>query len=450
MFKIDPTAEAILDKLEKAGFSAYIVGGAVRDLLMGEEPDDYDIATSALPEYVKAIFKKTADTGLKHGTVTVIENRCGYEVTTYRTENDYTDMRHPDKVEFVKDIDKDLARRDFTINAIAYSPRRGIRDLFGGREDMRRHIIRAVGDPDVRFREDPLRMLRAVRFSAKLDFAIEDETLRAIRKNAVLIKKVSRERIAGEMTKLLVSPHPEKIRVMYDAGLLAHIIPELARCFETPQRNKYHIYNVGDHITEAVRNIAADPVLRWTALLHDVGKPFCMSTDATGTIHFYGHHRESASIAEKTLHNLKMDNNTIKSVTTLVECHDVRVDASAAYVKRLMARLGPDLFLKLLALQEADSRAKNPEYLPDKLSRLERVRSVYNEIISEGQPYQLSDLVINGRDLIKCGYKAGREIGDALKTMLDEVIMNPSLNNRDYLMKRAKELKKRNSMKHRS
>ncbi len=443
MFEIDEGAAAIIDKLEHAGFSAYVVGGAVRDLLAGNTPNDYDIATSALPEYVKGIFKRTVDTGLKHGTVTVILNRRTYEVTTYRTESGYADSRHPDSVSFVRTIEEDLARRDFTINAMAYNPKYGLRDLYGGRADMEAGIIRAVGDPDVRFNEDPLRMLRAVRFSAKLGFDIEPATAAAARSNAALIRHVSNERILSELTKTLMSARPERIRALEDLGLMKYIIPELDECFHTPQKNKYHIYNVGDHIIEAVKNTRPDSELRWAALMHDIGKPYCLSRDASGTIHFYGHHRISAEIADRILHTLHMDNATIKAVLQLVECHDVRVDATPTSVKRMLARLGDERFFKLLDLQEADSRAKNPAYIKEKIGRIDRVRTLAAEIIAERQPYQLSDLAVNGRDLIKCGYKAGREIGDTLKTLLDEVILDPRLNEREYLLKRARELKHR-------
>lgn len=436
-------AENVINALENAGFEAYIAGGAVRDSLMGETPSDYDIATNARPHEVKALFERTIDTGIKHGTVTVIENKVGFEVTTYREEGGYRDMRHPDSVCFVGSIDEDLKRRDFTVNAMAYSPTRGFVDKFGGRRDIETGIIRCVGVPEERFKEDALRMLRAVRFAACLNFEIEPETAKAIRKCAVLIKNVSAERVLGELNKILLCDRPERISILYDTGLMRCIIPDLCKCFRTEQNNKYHVYNVGDHILEAVKNTPNDLILRWAALLHDIGKPACVSCDAAGIYHFYGHHRESARIANDFLHKIRMDKESIREILTLIENHDVRIDPSPAGVKRMMARTGEDLFLKLLLLQEADNRAKNSRYLADKLSKLHTVYMRYQQIIAEGQPYMLSQLQINGRDLIKLGYRTGREIGDALKILLEEVVIDPSLNNREYLQKRAIEMRRK-------
>ena len=442
---VDKIAEQILSTLEDAGFEAYIVGGAVRDAVMGKVPSDYDIATNAKPKEVKALFARTIDTGLKHGTVTVIENKTGFEVTTYREETGYSDMRHPDAVAYVDELSSDLKRRDFTINAMAYSPKRGLVDEFSGREDIEKKIIRCVGVPEERFKEDALRMLRAVRFAACLDFELSEDVVRAIRKCGVLIKNVSNERILGELNKILLCDRPSKIKLLYDTGLMKYIIPELCACFDTVQNNKYHIYNVGDHIMKAVDNTPNDLILRWSALLHDSGKPACLSRDAQGIHHFYGHHRESVRIANDVLHKLRMDHDSINDILVLVENHDVRIDTNPASVKRMLARTGENLFMKLLLLQEADNRAKNLKFLDDKLSKLHAVYDQCQRIIAERQPYQISHLQINGRDLIKIGFKAGREIGDMLKLLLDEVVIDPSLNSRDYLIKRAIILKKKRS-----
>lgn len=442
---VDKTAEHILSALENAGFESYVVGGAVRDAVMGKVPSDYDIATNAKPRDVKAIFTRTIDTGLKHGTVTVIENKTGFEVTTYRKETGYSDMRHPDAVVYVDELSCDLRRRDFTINAMAYSPKRGFVDLFGGCDDIKKKIIRCVGVPEERFKEDALRMLRAVRFAACLDFELAEDVMRAIRKCAVLIKNVSNERILGELNKILLCDKPSKIKLLYDTGLMKHIIPELCVCFETVQNNKYHIYNVGDHIMKAVDNTPNDLILRWSALLHDSGKPACISRDSSGIYHFYGHHRESVRIANDVLHKLRMDGDSINDILVLIENHDVRIDTNPASVKRMLARTGENLFLKLLLLQEADNRAKNLKFLDDKLSKLHAVYDQCQRIIAERQPYQISHLQINGRDLLKIGFKAGREIGDMLKLLLDEVLIDPTLNTRDHLIKRAIILKKKRS-----
>ncbi len=442
-FKLPEGTLNILNRLEEKSYPSYIAGGAVRDLLMGRVPHDYDIATAARPETVKGIFKKTIDTGIKHGTVTVIENHIGYEVTTFRHDGGYRDGRHPDHVKYVKNPQVDAGRRDFTINAMMYSPKRGLYDFFEGRQDIKNQLIRCVGTPEVRFREDALRMLRAVRFSAQLSFKIEYRTEWAIKKYGYLIKKVSRERILEELNKILLSENPDYFRVLHKLGLLQYIIPQLEKCFGERQKNKYHIYDVGEHIMHAVKYTPADFILRWAALLHDVGKPRCSSTDSNGIIHFYGHHKESRIIAVDVLHKFGMDNESIKSIAILIENHDVRVEPSPQAVKRTMARTGEELFGKLMLLQRADNMAKNPGHYSEKLKRIEAVEEVYRRVLAEGQPYLVSHLVINGRDLLKIGYKAGREIGDTLKRLTDEVIINPKLNKRDYLLKRAAQIKQK-------
>lgn len=432
----------ILSRLETGGFSAFVAGGAVRDLIMKKTPHDYDIATNAVPEEVKRFFKRTIDTGIKHGTVTVIDNQLGYEVTTFRRDGGYHDGRHPDEVQFVDSVREDCMRRDFTINAMMYSPKEGLLDFFGGQEDIKAGLIRCVGNPELRFCEDALRMLRAVRFSATLSFEIEEKTKAAIKKCAVFIKKVSSERILEELNKILLSPNPDYFRTLHELGLLKYIIPQLDVCFGEEQRNKYHIYDVGEHIMHTVKNTPADLTLRWAAIMHDIGKPCCSSTDQSGIIHFYGHHRESRRIAVDVLHRLRMDTDTIRDISVLVENHDVRVEPSLPAVKRMMARTGGQLFEKLLELQLADNMAKNPKHLPDKERRINEAYNIYNEILAEGQPYLVSDLMVNGRDLIKIGYRPGRAIGDALKMLIDEVIINPDLNTHEYLIKRAKEIKR--------
>ncbi len=436
-------AKAIIERLHQSGFEAYIVGGAVRDLVMGKTPHDYDITTSAKPAEIKSVFKKTIDTGIAHGTVTVVENGVGYEVTTYRIENGYADSRHPDSIDFITDIKEDLMRRDFTINAMCYNDTNGILDYHRGQEDIKARLIRTVGNPERRFKEDALRMLRAVRFAAVLGFEIEAETAAAIKKCAALILKVSSERVLGELNKILLSDNPIYIGKLRDLGLMHYILPELDVCFDTPQRNKYHIYDVGNHILHATAETKRDLILRWAALLHDIGKPVCMSTDANGIIHFYGHHKESAALAANVLRRLRMDNDSQKDILALIENHDVRIEPTPPAVKRMLAKVGDSLFLKLLSLQISDNRAKNEKYLSDKLARIESVRKVYENVVAEGQPYMLSDLVVNGRDLIKLGFKAGREIGDTLKILLGEVLISPELNTREYLLKRAKDIRRK-------
>lgn len=439
--QISDGARDILDRLKSEGYSAYIAGGAVRDLIMGKTPHDYDIATNARPENIKSMFEKTIDTGIKHGTVTVIENKTAYEVTTFRRDGEYSDNRHPIEVSYVNEPRTDCMRRDFTINSMMYNPDTGLLDFFCGKRDIRQGIIRCVGNAETRFKEDALRMLRAVRFKAQLGFTLEDKTAQAIKKCAVLIKKVSRERILDELNKILLSDNPDTIRDLHTFGLLKFILPELDRCFGEPQKNKYHIYDVGEHIMQTVKNTPKDLILRWAAVLHDTGKPCCSSTDSAGIIHFYGHHRESRRIAVDVLYRLHMESSSIKDIAMLVEHHDYRVEASYTAVKRMMSKTGAELFEKLLILQRADNMAKNPKHLPEKLRRINGGLDIYREVVAQKQPYRISDLLINGKDLMELGYRQGRNIGDALKELLDEVIIKPELNNRAYLIKRAKELK---------
>lgn len=431
----------ILSRLERGGFQAFVAGGAVRDMLMGREPHDYDIATSARPEQVKKLFARTIDTGIKHGTVLVVENNIGYEITTFRKDGEYHDGRHPRNVQFVNDIYEDCKRRDFTINAMMYNPNVGIRDYFGGAADIEKRLIRCVGNVHMRFMEDALRMMRAVRFSAVLGFDIEEETAEAIKKCAPLIRHVSNERLLAELNKILLSSNPDYIRKLHELGLLTYIMPQLERCFGEPQKNKYHIYDVGEHIMQTVKNTESDLILRWAALLHDIGKPEVSSTDSDGIIHFYGHHRVSCTMAEDILYKLHMDKDSIKKILVLIENHDVRLEPAAPAVKRMMAKTGEKLFLKLMDLQTADNAAKNPEYFPEKKRRTENLKEIFREVLSAGEPYRISDLVINGRDLMRLGYKPGRIISDTLKSLLDEVIINPYLNDRDYLIRRAVEMK---------
>ena len=439
--QISDGARDILDRLKSEGYSAYVAGGAVRDLIMGKTPHDYDIATNARPENIKSMFEKTIDTGIKHGTVTVIENKTAYEVTTFRRDGEYSDNRHPIEVSYVNEPRTDCMRRDFTINSMMYNPDTGLLDFFCGKRDIRQGIIRCVGNAETRFKEDALRMLRAVRFKAQLGFTLEDKTAQAIKKCAVLIKKVSRERILDELNKILLSDNPDTIRDLHTFGLLKFILPELDRCFGEPQKNKYHIYDVGEHIMQTVKNTPKDLILRWAAVLHDTGKPCCSSTDSAGIIHFYGHHRESRRIAVDVLYRLHMESSSIKDIAMLVEHHDYRVEASYTAVKRMMSKTGAELFEKLLILQRADNMAKNPKHLPEKLRRINGGLDIYREVVAQKQPYRISDLLINGKDLMELGYRQGRDIGETLKELLDEVIIKPELNNRAYLIKRAKELK---------
>ncbi|MCI8505021.1 MAG: CCA tRNA nucleotidyltransferase [Lachnospiraceae bacterium] len=437
--KIPAHVAFIIDTLEKAGFEAYAVGGCVRDTILGRKPGDWDITTSATPKQVKQLFQRTVDTGIKHGTVTVLLKQCGYEVTTYRVDGEYEDGRHPKEVVFTASLTEDLKRRDFTINAMAYSPKTGIIDEFRGMEDLQKGIIRAVGEAKERFTEDALRILRAVRFSAQLGFVIEEKTGAAIREMAQRLSLISKERIQAELDKLLLSSHPEYLKRAWELGITAVIMPGFDRIMETPQRNRYHDLSVGEHTLKALQSVRADHLLRWTMLLHDFGKPQASIMDPDGTIHFYGHAKISAELAKGVIRGLKFDNATLDGVTKLVYYHDFPFPVSKAGVRKAMNRLGDELFPLLLEVCEADSRGKNSYAQETYLPKLVTIREYYRKIREAGDCTSLKDLAVNGRDLIEAGMKPGRELGAVLERCLEVVLDCPEKNTKEYLLEFAAE-----------
>lgn len=435
--RIPEKAEIILHTLEEAGYEAYVVGGCVRDSILGRSPDDWDITTSAKPEEVKALFRRTVDTGLIHGTVTVMLDKEGFEVTTYRVDGEYEDGRHPKEVSFTASLEEDLKRRDFTINAMAYNPKRGLVDLFGGVQDMENRIIRCVGNPLERFTEDALRILRAVRFSAQLGFSIEGETLKAISVLAPNLKYVSAERIQVELLKLLVSPHPDYLRTAYEAGITKEILPEFDRCMETEQNTPHHCYNVGEHTLQSLLNIRADKVLRLTMLLHDFGKPVVKRTDEDGRDHFKTHGPEGEKMAVSILRRLKMDNDTIRKVRSLIKWHDYRPKGEAVSVRKAISLIGEELFPLYLEVQKADILAQSAYRREEKLARLTAVSALYEEILDRGQCISLKTMALTGRDLIDAGYTPGKELGEILDKLLVHVLENPEDNKKEILLKLA-------------
>lgn len=434
--EIPAGAARILKVLEANGYEAYVVGGCVRDSLLGKQPHDWDITTSALPLQVKALFSRTIDTGLKHGTVTIPSGREAYEVTTYRIDGEYLDGRHPSEVTFTASLREDLKRRDFTINAMAYNEKDGLQDFFDGISDLETHRIRAVGDPKKRFEEDALRILRAVRFSAQLGYTVEEGTLRAMRTLAPTLARISAERIAAELEKILVSPHPDRLRMAYECGITAVILPEFDRCMETPQNNPHHIYNVGEHTMCALMQARPDRILRTAILLHDVGKPLCRSTDEKGIDHFYGHPEAGAKIAEEILRRLKSDNETRRKTVQLVRCHDREIRLTPAGVRQAIVRIGEDLFPLLLEVKEADMLAQSTFRREEKKAHIGRVRELYAEILEHKDCLTLRDLAVNGNDLIKYGVRPGKEMGRILHEMLEDVLAEPSHNDREYLLQK--------------
>ena len=424
----------IIHTLQAHGFEAYAVGGCVRDSMLGREPGDWDITTSAMPEETKGLFDKTFDTGIEHGTITVLLNHEGYEVTTYRIDGKYEDNRHPKEVTFTRNLKEDLLRRDFTINAMAYNERDGLVDIFGGMTDLKNHMIRCVGNAKERFSEDALRILRGVRFAAQLGFKLEDETKEGMRLLAPTLANISAERIQVELVKMLTSDRPELIRTAYELGITKIFLPEFDRMMETEQETPHHMYNVGEHTIHAMMNVRNDKILRLTMLLHDTGKPEYKTMDEDGVAHFKMHALGSEEIAKKVLKRLKFDNDTLHKVTRLVLNHDYRMPAKAKNVRKAMNRIGEDIFPYYLEVRRADVMAQSMYQREEKLKNLTEVEELYAEIIRKGQCVSLKTLKVTGRDLIQAGMKPGKEIGEKLQKLLELVIDNPELNEKETLL----------------
>lgn len=424
----------IITTLQKNGYEAYAVGGCVRDSILGREPDDWDITTSAAPLETKALFERTFDTGIEHGTITVLLGKEGFEVTTYRIDGEYEDSRHPKQVQFTRSLKEDLLRRDFTINAMAYNEEEGLVDIFGGMEDLQNKTIRCVGNAVERFSEDALRILRAVRFSAQLGFEVEEETRKAIRLLAPNLKNISAERIQTELIKLLVSPHPENIRDAWEMGITEVILPEFNEMMKTTQETPHHCYNVGEHTICAMQNISADKVLRLTMLFHDIGKPQKKTMDENGVAHFKGHADVSEKMTKDILHRLKFDNDTLRKVTKLVCYHDYRMPAQAKNVRRAMNKIGEELFPYYMQVRRADTLAQSDYQRVEKLENLDAIEKLYEEILEKKHCVSLKTLAITGRDLINIGIQPGPEIGRILNELLTQVIEEPELNEKEILL----------------
>ena len=434
--EIPQGAAWVLKQLRDAGYEAYVVGGCVRDSLLHRMPDDWDITTSAKPEDTKRIFRRTVDTGIQHGTVTVMVDRTGYEVTTYRIDGEYADGRHPEHVTFTASLLEDLKRRDFTINAMAYSPAEGLVDEFDGIGDINRRVIRAVGDPVQRFTEDALRMMRAIRFSAQLDYRIDEDTREGIRLLAPNLQKVSAERIRVELEKLLLSEHPEELKEAYELGLLRQFLPELSECMECGQNNPHHCLSVGDHILCAVKAARRDKVLRLALLLHDIAKPQVKTTDENGIDHFHGHAARSAALADRILRDLKYDNQTREAAVRLIAWHDRNLGDSLPEIRKSISELGEEWFLPLLEVKTSDVEAQSDYQRDEKLGKIEYWRNAFEEIRRAGDCLSLKDLVVSGKDLIAAGAAPGKEIGRILHEMLEEVLREPAHNTREYLLEK--------------
>ena len=431
----------IISVLEDHGFEAYAVGGCVRDSMLDRNPHDWDITTSALPAQVKSLFKKTIDTGIVHGTVTILLDGVGYEVTTYRMDGEYEDSRHPKEVTFTPELAEDLKRRDFTINAMAYNDRRGLIDLFGGADDLEHHVIRCVGDPLERFSEDALRIFRAVRFSAQLGFQIHPDTRKAITVLAPNLKRISVERTQAELTKLVTSDHPEEFRAAYETGITREVLPEFDRAMDTEQNNPNHKYTVGDHLIASMNFVPPKKHLRLAMLFHDIGKPLVKSTDEEGIDHFYGHGDVSAQLAGEILKRLRFDNDTIYRVTSLIRFHDYRPDLNARAVRRFMNKTGTELLEDVFTVQTGDVLSQSDYRREEKLNQIREVRTLAEEILEKKQCFSMKDLAVSGKDLMEDGMKPGKDMGRVLEELLREVIREPEHNTKEFLIEYSREFR---------
>ncbi|MDR2043428.1 MAG: HD domain-containing protein [Clostridium sp.] len=431
----------ILDVLTAAGHEAYIVGGCVRDSILGRRPQDWDITTSAKPPQVKALFPRTLDTGIRHGTVTVLSGRESFEVTTYRMDGAYEDGRRPVQVTFTSSLAEDLKRRDFTINAMAYHEKRGLVDDFHGLEDMEKKRIRCVGNAKERFTEDALRILRAIRFSAQLGYEIEADTRAAIEELAAGLLRISAERIREELVKLLVSDHPQYFRIVYDTGIAAFILPEWEPVMKTEQDCLRRCHTVGEHILRSLEEIPGKKDLRLAMLFHDIGKPQTRTTDSEGDTHFYGHSEVGAEMTRAILKRLKFDNRTIHMVTKLVRYHDYgdSTEQDLRSVRRALNRIGEDVFPQIFAVKKADILAQGLYQRQEKLEKLERFQEIYEGVLWRKDCVSLKSLAVSGKDLLAFGRRPGKELGETLERLLELVLDHPECNEREYLLKQALE-----------
>lgn len=433
MIPLPSQIHTALSLLDAAGHEVYVVGGAVRNHVMGLPAKDWDITTSALPREVKEVFRgfRLIETGLKHGTVTVLVDSEPIEITTFRVDGSYTDHRRPDRVQFTGTLQEDLARRDFTINALAYHPQKGITDYYGGVDDIRAGILRCVGEPDRRFREDGLRMLRGLRFASVFDLTIHRETAEAIHRNRELLGHIAAERIRGELTKLLCGPSAGKILARF-RDVAAICIPELAPMFDFFQHNPHHDRDVWTHTLAAVDSIPPDPVLRWAALLHDVGKPGCFSIESDGLGHFYGHAQRSTMLADEILSRLRFDNDSRKQITTLIRYHDLPIPPERKPVRRLINKLGEDTVRQLILLHIADTMGQS-EICRGRIGEYELTARTLEEVLREESCFSLKDLAVNGNDMLALGLR-GRAIGQALDRCLNGVMEELVPNEKDALL----------------
>ena len=441
MMDMPKNVDTAIDLLQSAGFEAYAVGGCVRDSLLGKTPNDWDITTSAKPEDMKSVFADfhCIDTGIKHGTVTVVIDGEPLEITTFRLDGEYEDNRHPKSVTFTSNLGADLGRRDFTVNAMAYSKMTGTVDLFGGQNDLKNKIIRCVGDPDRRFNEDALRILRALRFASALDFEIEEKTAQSLLKNRALLGNISEERIAKELLKLVCGKGAKRILTDF-APVLFEILPELQPMYKNSHDNPHHCYDIYEHTLIAVESIDPEPTLRFAMLLHDCGKPAVKKFDENGVAHFYGHQRISAEISAQILARLKVSNKFRDEILFLVSNHDRwELYENTEKMSRYLSKFGLDGVLNLLKVMRADVLAQSPEYRY-RLDQIADAEETAKNLEAQKPCLSLSELQINGRTLMDIGIPQGRKLGAMLAQLLDEVIDGVTKNTQEALTTRAREI----------
>lgn len=431
-------AQQALQLLNQAGHEAYLVGGCVRDCYLGRQPTDFDIATQATPAQMQQVFSDfpVLQTGVAHGTLTVMFDHQPVEITTFRADGPYSDGRRPDSVRFSRHIQEDLQRRDFTVNAMAWHPRQGLVDPFLGRRDCDARLLRAVGEPAQRFREDALRILRALRFVCTLGFAIEEDTLRAMRETAGGLRRIAQERVCQELNLALLGAHAGAALRRYP-DILFLALPELIPMLHTPQRTPYHQYDVWEHTLRTLEETPRDPALRWAALFHDAGKPQTSTHGPDGTTHFYGHEARSVRLVEEAFLRLRQSRALTQEVAELVRHHDERIDNSN--LRLWLSRLGPDRTLKLLRLMRADAAAHAP-HIARQVSQIDALFEEAARLSRSRACLSLKDMAVKGNDLLALGYPADARLGQALSHLLTLVLTQQVPNNRDALLHSAREM----------
>ena len=435
MIRLPDPVKKLINILEAAGYEAFAVGGCVRDSILGRKPNDWDLCTNASPSQMQEVFAalRVIETGLQHGTLTVLMDGEAFEITTYRIDGDYSDGRHPDTVTFTADITEDLARRDFTINAMAFNPSTGLIDPFGGQHDLAEGLIRCVGDPVMRFTEDSLRILRCVRFASQLDYMIEDSTVSAMHECLPLLNRVAAERIRVEFEKLLCGQ--AAVRILRDfRDIIASFIPEIIPMFDLDQKNDYHIYDVWEHSLQVISHIPADPVLRLIAFFHDICKPETMTVTEEDWGHFYGHEQAGADITDSILRRLKYDNDTRETVVDVIDKHKIVFQQTQRHARRCLNKMGEERLRMLIELELADVKSQNPKYTDERVENILAFRSILDEVLAAEQCFSIRHLAITGRDLLEAGIPQGPEIGRILKWLLELVIEEKIENSKEALL----------------